>query len=152
MTLNINAGFDSGNIIVETADEPSDIRLSIRTDSESHFFQWFHFRATGAKATPCTFRITNAAKAAFPNAWDGYRVAASYDRETWFRVDATRYENGHLIWDHTPEQDSIYYAYFAPYSMERHADLISDCLQYDGVSLDVIGTSLDGQDLSLIHI
>ena len=152
MTLNINAGFDSGNIIVETADEPSDIRLSIRTDSESHFFQWFHFRATGAKATPCTFRITNAAKAAFPNAWDGYRVAASYDRETWFRVDATRYENGHLIWDHTPEQDSIYYAYFAPYSMERHADLISDCLQYDGVSLDVIGTSLDGQDIDCLRV
>ena len=152
MTLNINAGFDSGNIIVETADEPSDIRLSIRTDSESHFFQWFHFRATGAKATPCTFRITNAAKAAFPNAWDGYRVAASYDRETWFRVDATRYENGHLIWDHTPEQDSIYYAYFAPYSMERHADLISDCLQYDGVSLEVLGTSLDGQDIDCLRV
>ena len=152
MTLNINAGFDSGNIIVETADEPSDIRLSIRTDSESHFFQWFHFRATGAKATPCTFRITNAAKAAFPNAWDGYRVAASYDRETWFRVDATRYENGHLIWDHTPEQDSIYYAYFAPYSMERHANLISDCLQYEGVSLEVLGTTLDGQDLDCLRV
>jgi len=86
MTLNINAGFDSGNIIVESADDAKDIRLSIRTDSESHFFQWFHFRATGSKATPCTFRITNAAKAAFPNAWDGYRVAASYDRETWFKT------------------------------------------------------------------
>ena len=152
MTLNINAAFDSGNIIIESADEPSDIRLSIRNDSESHFFQWFHFRASGAKATPCTFRITNAAKAAFPNAWEGYRVAASYDRETWFRVEATRYENGHLIWDHTPDQDSIYYAYFAPYSMERHADLISDCLQYEGVSLDVIGTSLDGQDIDCLRV
>ena len=152
MTLNISAGFDSGNIIVETADDAADIRLSIRNDSESHFFQWFHFRATGAKATPCTFRITNAAKAAFPNAWEGYRVVASYDRETWFRVDATRYENGHLIWDHAPEQDSVYYAYFAPYSMERHADLISGCWQYEGVSLDVLGISIDGQDIDCLRV
>ena len=36
--------------------------------------------------------------------------------------------------------------------MERHADLISDCLQYDGVSLDVIGTSLDGQDIDCLRV
>lgn len=152
MTLHINAAFDSGNIIVENADDPSDIRLSIRKDTESEFYQWFHFRTAGANGIDCTFRITNAANAAFTGGWDGYRVVASYDRETWFRVDATRYENGHLIWDHAPEQDSIYYAYFAPYSMERHANLISDCLQYDGVSLDVIGQSLEGQAMDCLRI
>ncbi len=152
MTLNINAAFDSGNIIVETADDPRDIRLTIRKDSESEFYQWFHFKATGAKDTDCTFRITNAANAAFTGGWEGYRVAASYDRETWFRVDATRYENGHLIWDHAPEQDSIYYAYFAPYSMECHADLISDCLQYEGVSLEVLGQSIEGQSIDCLKI
>jgi len=152
MSLHINAAFDSGNIIVETADDPKDIRLSIRKDSKSDFYQWFHFRAVGAKDTACTFRITNAAGAAYTGGWEGYRVAASYDRESWFRVDATRYENGHLIWDHTPEQDSIYYAYFAPYSMERHANLISDCLQYEGVSLDVLGTSLEGQSIDCLRI
>ena len=152
MTLNIHAAFDSGNIEVEAAKDPTDIRLSIRKDTNSHFYQWFHFRATGAKNTACTFRITNANGAAFPKAWEGYRVAASYDRETWFRVDATRYENGHLIWDHTPETDSIYYAYFAPYSMERHADLVADCLQYDGVSLDVLGTSIEGQTLDCLRV
>ncbi len=152
MALNINAAFDSGNIIVESADDPRDIRLSIRKDSKSEFYQWFHFRTSGAKGTDCTFRITNAANAAFTGGWDGYRVVASYDRETWFRVDATRYENGHLIWDHAPEQDSIYYAYFAPYSMERHADLISDCLQYDGVSLEVLGESVEGQTIDCLNI
>lgn len=152
MTINIHAVFDSGNIEVEAANDPTDIRLAIRKDTNSHFYQWFHFRATGAKSTTCTFRITNANGAAFPKAWEGYRVAASYDRETWFRVDATRYENGHLIWDHTPETDSIYYAYFAPYSMERHADLVADCLQYDGVSLDVLGTSIEGQTLDCLRV
>lgn len=152
MTLHINAAFDSGNIIVETADDPKDVRLSIREDTGSHFYQWFHFRAVSAKDTACTFRITNAAGAAFPNAWEGYQVAASYDRDTWFRIAETNYENGHLVWNHTPEQDSVYYAYFAPYSMQHHADLIADCLQYDGVSLDVLGTSIDGQAIDCLTI
>ena len=152
MTLHINAAFDSGNIIVESADDPQDIRLSIRNDTNSHFYQWFNFRAVGAKETSCTFRIINAAGAAFPTAWDGYQVAASYDRETWFRIADTAYENGHLVWNHRPEQDSVYYAYFAPYSMERHADLISDCLQYDAVSLEVIGETVQGQSLDCLRV
>ncbi len=152
MTLQIHAAFDAGNIIVEDAENASDIRLSIREDTHSHFYQWFHFRVTGAADEACTFRITNAAGAAFPQAWDGYQVAASYDRESWFRVADTAYENGHLVWTHRPEKDSVYYAYFAPYSMERHADLIADCLQYDGVSLDVIGRSIEGQTLDCLSV
>lgn len=152
MTFHINAAFDAGNIIVETAEDPSDIRLSIRKDTKSDFYQWFYFRLTGAKDTPCTLRITNAAGAAFKGGWEDYRVVASYDREDWFRVPDTRYENGHLIWDHTPETDGIYYAYFAPYSMERHADLIADCLDHEGVSLEVLGTSVEGQAMDCLSV
>lgn len=152
MTFHINAAFDAGNIIVETAEDPSDIRLSIRKDTKSDFYQWFYFRLTGAKDTPCTLRITNAAGAAFKGGWEDYRVVASYDREDWFRVPDTRYKNGHLIWDHTPETDGIYYAYFAPYSMERHADLIADCLDHEGVSLEVLGTSVEGQAMDCLSV
>jgi len=35
---------------------------------------------------------------------------------------------------------------------ERHADLIADCLQYDGVSLDVLGTSIQGQTLDCLRV
>ncbi|WP_427451276.1 M14 family metallopeptidase [Litorimonas sp. WD9-15] len=152
MTVHINAAFDSGNIIVENADNASDIRLSIRKDTNSHFYQWFYFRLTGGKDTPCTLRLTNAADAAFKGGWEDYKVVASYDREEWFRVADTRYENGHLVWDHTPETDSVYYAYFAPYSMERHADLIADCLQHDGVSLEVLGTTVEGQAMDCLSV
>ena len=107
---------------------------------------------TGAKNTECTFRLTNAANAAYTGGWENYRVVASYDREDWFRVENTRYENGHLVWTHRPESDSVYYAYFAPYSMERHADLIADCLQHDGVSLDVLGQSIEGQDIDCLSV
>ena len=53
---------------------------------------------------------------------------------------------------HTPEQDSVYYAYFAPYSMERHSDLIADCLESPEARLEVLGRTLDGQDLDLLTI
>ena len=152
MNLNVTAAFDAGNIIVDHATDPTDIRLQIRKDTNSDFFQWFHFRMTGAKNTECTFRLTNAANAAYTGGWENYRVVASYDREDWFRVENTRYENGHLVWTHRPELDSVYYAYFAPYSMERHADLIADCLQHDGVSLDVLGQSIEGQDIDCLSV
>ena len=65
MNLNITAAFDAGNIIVDHATDPTDIRLQIRKDTNSDFLQWFHFRMTGAKNTECTFRLTNAANAAY---------------------------------------------------------------------------------------
>src|SRR3546814_18493562 len=49
MTISINAAFDSGNIVVESL-AGTTARLSIRKDSESDFYHWFHFRV------PCTSR------------------------------------------------------------------------------------------------
>ena len=39
----INAAFDSGNIIVHSISRDN-ANLSIRKDRESEFAQWFHFR------------------------------------------------------------------------------------------------------------
>ena len=108
--LNITSAFDGGNIIVHDTKNPSQIRLAIRPDNASDFFQWFYYRLTGAKDTACRMVIENAKDAAFKGGWEGYRACASYDRETWFRVDTT-FENGELIIAHTPELDSVYYVF-----------------------------------------
>ena len=152
MTLYISSAFDGGNINVITAQQAGDICLSIEPDNANAFYQWFYYRLTGAKDQDCRMVITNAAGAAYTGGWDGYRVAASYDREHWFRVKTTAYENGQLIINHKPAQDHVYYAYFAPYSMERHADLIADCLQYEGVFLRVLGHSLEGQSIDCLSL
>lgn len=151
MTLHISDAFDSGNISCLSADDPADIRLEIRKDNQSDFYQWFHFRLTGAKDTACTLNIMNAGGAAYTRGWEGYRAVASTDRETWVRVPTT-YDNGVLRISHTPAADSVWFAYFAPYSMERHADLIARCQQADGASLDVLGETLDGQAMDLLRI
>lgn len=149
--LRISSAFDGGNIVVRDAKSPRKIRLAIQPDNASDFFQWFYFRLTGARDQACTMVIENAGDAAFASGWDGYNACASYDRETWFRVD-TAYKNGHLTISHTPELDSIYYAYFAPYSMDRHADMIAEVGLHPDVSLAVIGQTVDGQDLDCVTV
>ena len=46
--IQINAAFDSGNIdVVSTSGATATLR--IRKDSQSDFYQWFHFRVAGAR-------------------------------------------------------------------------------------------------------
>jgi len=149
--MHISSAFDSGNIIVNDASNPDDIRLEIRKDAHSGFYQWFHFRVTGACDTALALNLVNAAGAAYPKGWEGYRAIASYDRQDWFRVP-TDYAGGVLTIRHTPAADSVWYAYFAPYSMERHADLVARIAGHDGVRLEVLGATLDGQDIDLLTI
>jgi murein tripeptide amidase MpaA len=147
----ISRGFDSGSIEVIDATDPRDIRLAILRDHPSEWFQWFHFRASGVMDEPCKFTIERANETAFPEGWENYNVCASYDRDNWFRVPST-YDGESLSWNITPELDSIYFAYFVPYSMERHLDLIAACSTSPLVKPHVLGHTLDGQDLDMLEI
>jgi len=149
--IRITSAFDSGNINVLKADDPNAIRLEIQKDNGSDFYQWFHFRVTGAAGTPLSLIIENARDAAYPLGWENYNAVASYDREEWFRVP-TDYKDGKLFIRHEPMVDSVYYAYFAPHSMERHHDLIAAAQLEPDVSLEVIGHTLDGQSMDLLRV
>ena len=149
--MQITCSFDGGNIQFIGASSPDDIRLEIRNDSNSDFYQWFFFRVSGAKEMNCGFKIMNAGGASYPEGWRDYRVCVSYDRKTWFRVPTT-FDGEVLAIAHQPREDSAYYAYFPPYSMERHADLIAQCVPFDHCALEVLGATLDGQDMDLLVI
>ena len=152
MSLHITSAFDGGNIIVHSANDPANIRLAIRPDNASDFFQWFYFRVSGAKDQDLHMVLENAKDAAFTGGWENYQACASYDRETWFRVETTSYLDKGLVIDHTPKFDSIYYAYFAPYSMERHANVVAEAALHEEVSLRVLGQTVQGQDLDCLSI
>ncbi len=150
-SLTISSAFDGGNIACLAADNPDDIRLEILKDNESDFYQWFYFRLTGARGQACRLHIVNAGNAAYTKGWEDYRALASADRQTWRRVP-TSYKDGVLTIEHTPQADSIWYAYFAPYTMERHGDLIARVQASPRVGLSVLGKTLDGQDMDLLRI
>jgi murein tripeptide amidase MpaA len=68
------------------------------------------------------------------------------------RVADTDYADGVLTIRLTPETDVVWLAYFAPYSMERHHDLVSSVAALSGVGYRSLGQSLDGQDIDCLTI
>ncbi len=149
--ISVSAGFDGGNIDVLRCAGAQDIDLAIRRDAHSDFYQWFYFRLSGARGEACRLRITNCGGSAYPGGWPEYRAVVSHDRQTWTRTD-TSYADGILTIDVTPAGDSVWLAYFAPYSMERHHDLIARVGTAPGVTTRVLGQTLDGQDLDLVEV
>lgn len=147
----ITANFDSGNIEVINAESEDAIELQIRRDNQSDFYQWFHFKLYGEIGTEHVMHITNASTSAYPDGWKDYSAVASYDRETWFRVPS-EYDGKTFTIRHTLEQESVYFAYFAPYSYERHQDLIHWAQQSSLVEHVLLGQTLDGRDMNLLVI
>ncbi len=150
--MQISSTFDAGAIEVVRLDDPADIRLRLRQDNAADFHQWFHFRLMGAAGTAVRMVFENAATAAYPDGWRDYRCVASYDRQHWFRIASTHYENGELIVEHTPERDSVYYAYFEPYSHERHLDMIARAAMSPSARVRRLGSTVDGRDLDLVVV
>ena len=152
--LLINSAFDSGNIAVESIDG-STATLSIHKDHQSDFFQWFHFRAAAAAGTRLSLRITGLGASAYPDGWPAYNACVSEDRETWNRATSS-YDaaeaGGTLTIDYTLSGNAAWFAYFAPYSQERHHDLIAQAAACDGVTLRQLGLSLDGRPIDCLEL
>ncbi|HEY8100957.1 MAG TPA: M14-type cytosolic carboxypeptidase [Burkholderiaceae bacterium] len=151
MPIKISQQFDAGSIEVICEESPQHIDLNIRKDSNSDFLQWFYFRLQGARGELCTIRFLNAAQAAFPDGWNAYQAVASYDRENWFRVPTT-YDGQILTVKYAPERDSIYFAYFEPYSSERHLQLLGRAENSSLVRVRNLGNTLDGRDMNVVMI
>lgn len=147
--IQISSRFDSGNIEVVAADTPDAIRLRIVKDGAADFFQWFHFRVTGARGVPLTLAIENAGASSYPRGWDGYRAVASTDRRHWSRVD-TGYDGTTVTIRHTPDADAVWFAYFAPYPLERHDDLAARAQAGGTARLERLGATVDGRDLDML--
>lgn len=150
MSITVNAAFDSGNIRPVAIDGDR-IDLEIVADHQSDFYQWFHFRVAGAKGRKLTLRILNAGGAAYAFGWPGYEARWSTDREHWRTCD-TGYADGVLSFTHETESDVVWFAYFAPYSMERHQELIARIAARPGVALRELGTTLDGQAIDCLTL
>ena len=150
----INAAFDSGNIEVIAVDGAS-ARLEIRKDHQSDFYQWFHFRVSGAGGRELVLKIGNLNASAYPGGWTDYNACVSEDRDYWGRAPSTYdkdEDGGTLTIRYTPASDLAWFAYFAPYSMERHHDLVSEVAATEGVDYRCLGLSLDGQPIDCLEM
>lgn len=151
MTIKISDQFDAGAIEVVSALRPAEIELNLRKDSQADFSQWFYFRLQGARNEACTIRVLNAGQATYPDGWVDYQAVASYDRENWFRVP-THYDGQVLSLQHTPERNSVYYAYFEPYSWERHLRLLGKAEDSALARVEDVGSTVEGRDMNVLVI
>ena len=149
--MHITANFDAGNIEVINLEDKKNIQLAIRPDVGGEFFQWFNFRLTGQVGEQYVLNIMNAGDAAFPAGWENYQAVASYDRDYWFRLP-TSYKDGKLTITAELECETIQIAFFAPYSDERHQDLLAAVQMHPLVTLEHLGETLDKRDLTLVKI
>lgn len=149
--INITSNFDSGNIEVVKATDPGNIELNIRPDTGSDTFQWFYFRVTGAEDTALRMKILNAGKVSYPEGFDDYMVRASYDKHEWFMVP-TKFDGTVLTIDHQPQHNAVFYAYFAPYSYERHLSFIHNIQFSPLVTYESIGQTYEGRELDMLTI
>ncbi len=150
----ISCAFDSGAIEFVSshhAGSTAEIVLDIRKDSHADFRQWFHFRLSGARGVACTLTFRNANACTYPGGWKDYRAVASYDRANWFRVP-TRYDGTVMAVEHTPGRDAVWYAYFEPYSQERHQALIGRAGDSPLARTERLGATVEGRDMDLVSV
>jgi len=151
MSIKISSQFDAGAIDVVSVTSAGDIDVNIRKDSHADIIQWFYFRVQGAQAVPLTIRFLNAGKAAYAEGWKGYNAVASYDRDNWFRVP-TSFDGEVMTIEHAPEHDSVYYAYFEPYSWERHLALLGRAEASSRAQVRDLGPTVEGRDMNLVVV
>jgi murein tripeptide amidase MpaA len=149
--LKISHAFDAGAIEPIAFDHAEDIRVDIRADSHADFRQWFYFRLQGARGQACRIRFGNAGRCTYVAGWPGYRAVASYDRRRWFRVP-TSFDGTVLEIAHVPDRDSVWYAYFEPYSWERHLDLLGRAEDSPSARVRDLGSTVEGRDLNLVTV
>jgi len=149
--LRISSQFDAGAIEVLSCEDAQAISLKIRPDTQAEFAQWFYFRLTGAAGQPCRITFENASECAFAEGWRGYQAVASYDKKHWFRVP-TSYDGKVMTIEHQPEHASIYYAYFEPYSEERHTHWLGSLQHLPGVTLTDLGATVEGRPMTVVTV
>jgi murein tripeptide amidase MpaA len=146
--MQIDSNFECGNILVQGVSSDEAV-LNIRPDTNAQFFQWFYFHVTAGYGNLHHFRIANASKASYPNAWNGYRALASYDEKRWFRVH-TEYNGAELLIRHRPMQEAASYAFFVPYKEALRKKLLRAAKKSPHVTHRKIGKSVQGRPLDLL--
>ena len=149
--MKISSQFDSGRIEVVALDTVDDIQVKIVKDSHSDFIQWFHFRLQGIKDQDCTVRFINASETSYTEGWKDYQVCASTDRQEWIRVPSS-YDGKELVAQFNVDTDDVYLAYFAPYSWERHLNLLAFAQQSHLCTVEYLGDTIDGRDMNMLTI
>lgn len=151
LTAEIDATFDGGNIRRLHSDSDEVIRLAIEPDAGDQFFQWFFFRLTAPRNRRYVVRIENAGDSSYPRGWENYRVVVSNDYQNWSRIE-TSYIDGVLQFHINTVCEITFVAYFAPYTLHQHQQLIARCAAHEHVTTIVAGRTVQGRSVDCLVV
>ena len=66
----IDSKLDGGNIEVVSCEDPTNIRVKIKKDTNADFSQWFSFHLYGAKNQDVRIVFENAGTTSYPKGWE----------------------------------------------------------------------------------
>lgn len=149
--IKINTNFDGGSIIAHDISNPSHLKFKVRNDTNSEFAQWFYFQLNNIKSRSLTISLVDLDKTAYTKGWINYNVCASYDNKNWFRIKSNFTAN-ELSWQINSTTNTIYFAYFEPYSYSRHLNLIAKSNSLPNTMHEIIGLTTQNRPLDLLTI
>src|SRR5690606_39809339 len=85
--------------------------------------------------------------------WIRHNDCISEELEYWGRAYSSYHaDTGTLSISYTAASNIVWLAYFAPYSTDRHHDLIAEMASVEGVTCRTLGHSLEGQPIDCIEM
>ena len=172
-SVSVSDAFDGGNGKLNRSEIIND-QLTVYVDmkkdpftelEKKHHSQYFSFRSSvkginGGEAQVVKYVLANAGDASYPSAWEGsttFFSATPSIPSSWRRKLDTSYDasTGELSWTHDhshSSSSSIYFAYFPPYSYERHLNLVAQCEAAPSASVESLGQTLDGREMECITL
>ncbi len=149
--MRINSEFYGGAIEIIEADRANNIQVNIPKDNKACTRQWFYFAVETNQPEAHYIDVKNAGDVTFSNAWQGYKVFASYDNQHWFTLP-TQFDGQSLTFGHESTSTKTYYAYFVPYSLERQTSLEAELVNHQDINIDAITTTANGNRVNLLSI
>ena len=123
--ITIDANFESGNL--QSIEQIDSVSFNVTTN-EDIGGRWFYYRMNGVIDKEVRVRITNS---------DVNRAMYSYDNKTYERF--TDDESSINVFIKEYEQDTVYVAYYTPYTFTYLQQKLIEWQQNDYVVLDTIG-------------
>jgi hypothetical protein len=133
------ANFDSGNLQSVTTNDS--INFSVRVNADI-VGRWFYFKMKNVKNRYVAVTILNS---------DATRPIYSYDNKNWIRFTATESPQRN-VFRKTYTEDSVYVAYYVPYSVTQLTEKINQLRNNPYVKIDTIGYSEQNRPLIVLTI
>lgn len=133
------ANFDSGNLLSVTTSDSINFVVRINADIVG---RWFYFKMKNVKNRFVSVTIQNS---------DVTRPVYSYDNKNWIRF--TELESPQRnVFKKTYTEDSVYVAYYVPYSVTQLMEKIHKLSNNPYVKIDTIGFSEQNRPLVVVSL